>query len=476
MIGCFPLAAIFAVLTTAPPPAPDRPGSDVLAEWWVDASASPGGSGMRERPFKSLGAALARAGQSAARIHLAAGLYRGPFQPAGGTELVGTGAAVLFADGPGAVVSAGGYLALKNVIIQGGEVGIEAASELRLSDVSFSGQRSLGVHQRSGRLLASGAVFSAGVSEGTAVRIESNAQAELGRCTFQGPYRRALQLNAPGRVAIAESTFDGPVTGIHQVGGSARASRTRFASGRGPAVFCAQGSLELFDVDVYGHEYALQGGEGCTVRALRFSSVGAERAAIALTRSTAQLEEVTAIDSGSFGAVQLVGSTVMLRRFRFQRPEAYGLAGRQSTLSISDGAISDVTDKGGSAGDGIHLRGCRGSIESVSILRTAGAGLLAAEASSMELRDFSVDRCHWGGVIAETLAHVRGSSWTVRNCDAPAIAVPDAAQVEVDVVRSEGNSGGLFWVESARGGKLRVWCATEDGGTTSASRCADVAR
>jgi len=473
VIGCLPLAAIFAVFATASPPVSTPPD---LEEWWVDGSAAPGGSGTRERPFKSLGAALARAGESRARLHLAAGLYRGPFRPADGTELVGTSAAVLFAEGSGAVLTPKGSLELKNVIVQGGEVGIETAMELRLSEVSFSGQRKLGVHLRAGHLFARGVVFSASVSEATAVRIEANARAELFGCTFQGPYRRAVELNAPARVEIADCAFDGPVTGLHQIRGSARVTRTRFAGGRGPAVFCAQGSLELLDVDVYGHEYALQGGEGCTVRVLRFSSVGAERAAIALTRSTAHLEEVTAIDSGSFGAVHLVGSNVVLRRFRFQHPEAYGLLGRQSNVSLSDGAISDVTDQGGSAGDGIQLRGCRGSIESVSVSRTAGPGLLAAESTSLELRDFSVDRCHWGGVIAETLAHVQGSSWTVRKCDGPAIAVPDAAQIEVDVVRSEDNSQGLFWVESARGGKLRIWCATVDGSKASPSQCADLAR
>jgi hypothetical protein len=44
------------------------------------------------------------------------------------------------------------------------------------------------------------------------------------------------------------------------------------------------------------------------------------------------------------------------------------------------------------------------------------------------------------------------------------------------VLRSEDNSQGLFWVESARGGKLRVWCATEDGNKASPSQCADLAR
>jgi hypothetical protein len=467
VIGSLPAAALCACLGAAPPP---------VIELWVDASSAPNGNGTAQRPFKTLAAGLAEAGQSGARIHLAAGLYRGPFHPADSTLLEGSGAAVLFAEGSEIVIEPRGKLELANLIVQGGAVGIETASDLRLNQVSFSGQRKLGVHLSSGSLFADRTNFSAAVSDAGAIRAERNARLALTRCAFQGPYRRALALNAPGRAELDDCSFDGAVTGVHQVGGSAAVHRTRFSGGRGPALFCARGTLELVDVDVYGHEYALQSGEKAIVRALRFSSVRADRAGIALTRANAQLEEITIADSGSFGAVQLVDSTVALRRFRFQHPEAYGLVGRQSHLSVSDGAITDVTDNGGSAGEGIHLRATRGTIESVSVLRTAGAGLLAAEDSTLELRDFSVEKCHWAGVIAETLARISGSSWTIRKCDAPAIAIPDAAEIEVDVLRSEGNAQGVFWVECARGARLRVSRAQGDPIETASNSCAVLAR
>jgi hypothetical protein len=381
---------------------------------------------------------------------------------------------VLFAEGSDVVLASQDRLELVNVMIQGGAIGIEVSGELILDGVSFSGQRTVGAHVLNGSLFAERAVFSAAVSEAGAVAIQGDSRAVLRRCAFRGPYRRAVELKGPGRVELADCLVDGAVIGLHQVGGSAKIQRTSFSGGRGPAVFFARGALDLVDVDVFGHEYGLQCGEKASVRALRFSSVRADRAGIALTRATAELEEITIADSGSFGAVQLVDSTLTIRRFRFQHPEAYGLFARHSWLSASDGAITDVGDKGGSAGEGIHLRGSRGSIESVSVLRSAGAGLLAAEDSLLEVRDLAVERCHWAGVVAESLARVRGSSWTIRECDAPALAIPDVGEVEVDVLSSEGNAHGPLWLECPKGAMARVSRARGDPIKARSSSCAEV--
>ncbi len=473
MIGGLPAAAVCAWIVAAEPAASNALSSRPEIERWVDASSAGAGNGTAERPFKTLDAAFGEPGESRLRIHLAAGLYRGPFHPATSTRIEGTGTAVLFAQSSDVVLASRARLELVNVMIQGGAVGIEASGELILRGVSFSGQRKIGAHVLNGSLFAERSTFSASVSEAGAVAIEAS-RAVLQRSAFRGPYRRALELKGPGRLDLTDCLFDGTVTGLHLVGGSAAVHRTSFAGGRGPAVFVARGTLELVDVDVFGHEYGLQCGESASVRALRFSSVRADRAGIALARATAELEEITIAESGSFGAIQLVDSTLALRRFRFQRPEAYGLLGRHSRISVSDGAITDVVDSGGSAGDGIHLRGSRGSIESVLVLRSAGAGLLAAEDSMLEVRDFAVERCHWGGVVAESLARVRGSSWMIRRCDAPALAVPDVGEVDVDVLRSEGNTHGSLWVECARGGRARVSRAGGDPIEARSSACAEL--
>ena len=445
-------------------------------ELWVDPSSSESGNGTAERPLKSLGAALARAGDSASRIHLSAGLYQGPFRPPDSTEIDGEGAVVLFRDGLGPVLAPRGRLALKHVVIQGGSLGIETAADLSLQDVGLSGQQSLGVYLHSGTLVGERATFSAGVSEAGGIKLEGTARAMLAGCKFEGPYRRAIELKGSSGMELSDSVFEGAVTGVHQVGGRAVIRRSRFSGQNGPAVFCAGGSLELVDVDVYGHEYALQCGAGAVLRVLRLSSVHAERAAVALSGAIGRLEEITTVDSGSFGAIHLVGATLELRRFRLQRAHAYGLLARHSSITIADGAISDVVDSEGSTGEGIHLRGSRGSIDSVSILRTAGPGLLAAADSSVLVRDLLVESCGWGGVVAESFARIRGSSWTIRKCAAPAVAVPEAGEVDVDVLFSEANANGAFWVECARAAKLRLSRTFGDGLEKSTNACADIVR
>jgi len=445
-------------------------------ELWVDPSSGEGGDGSAERPLRSLGDALARAGDSAARIHLSAGLYQGPFRPPDSTEIDGKGAVVLFREGLGVVIAPRGRLALKHVAIQGGSLGIETAADLRLEEVALSGQRSLGVYLRSGTLVAERAMFSAGVSEARGIKLEGDAKATLSGCKFQGPYRRAVELTGSSAVELSDCAFEGAVTGVHQVGGKAVIRRSRFSGQSGPAVFCARGSLEMADVDVHGHEYALQCADGAVLRVLRLSSVRAERAAVALSGASGRLEEITTVDSGSFGAIHLVGATLELRRFRLERAQAYGLLARHSSISIADGAISDVVDGEGSTGEGIHLRGSRGSIDSVSILRTAGPGLLAAADSSVLVRDLLVEGCRWGGVVAESFARIKGSSWTIRKCTAPAVAVPEAGEVDVDVLFSEGNDNGPFWVECARAAKLRLSRAFGDGLEKSNHACAEILR
>ena len=445
-------------------------------ELWVDPSSGEGGNGSAERPLKSLGAALVRAGDSPSRIHLSAGLYQGPFRPPDSTEIDGNGAVVLFRDGAGVVIAPRGRLSLRHVVVQGGSLGIETAADLNLREVSFSGQRSLGVFVHSGKLVGERAMFSAGVSEAGGIKLEGDASARLAGCEFQGPYRRAVELKGSSGVELSDCIFEGAVTGVHQVGGRAVIRRSRFSGQNGPAVFCARGRLELVDVDVFGHEYAIQCAEGAVLRVLRLSSVRAERAAVALSGATGRLEEITTVDSGSFGAIHLVGSTLELRRFRLERAQAYGVLARHSSISIADGAISDVVDVEGSTGEGIHLRGSRGSIDSVSILRTAGPGLLASADTSVLVRDLLVESCRWGGVVAESFARVRGSSWTIRKCAAPAVAVPEAGEVDLDVLFSEANANGAFWVECARAAKLRLSRAFEDGLEKSANACADIVR
>jgi hypothetical protein len=458
---------------------PDFPpagtATELWTELWVNQASLPGGDGSTARPFKSLSEALAKAEKRPTRIQLAAGLYAGPFRTAGPVQISGGPSSILFSEGLDAVLLPGAEIQLEGVGVQGGSIGIEASGRVSMRGVLFSGQRMAAVRLRGGALTAHASTFSASISETLGIVLEEDAEADLSACIFLGPYRRALQSKSRNTVGITDSRFEGPVTGIHQTAGTIRVQRTSFSGGRGPALFTARGRLELSDVRVHGHEYGVQCGEGATLKADGFSSIRADRAGIALARATAELEEIVIVDSGSFGGLQLVSAAASLRRFWIHGGEAYGIHARDSQLTASDGAITQIKDRDGAAGDGIHVRGGRTTLASVSIRIAAGAGALAAESAELSMRDVTLENCRWAGLIAETLARVRGSSLWVRHAGGAAIAVPSEADVQIDLLGSEGNSQGAVWAECASGAQVVLSRPRGDalGGTTS--RCVRIA-
>ena len=448
-------------------------GPAAPAERWVDAYAREGGDGSRERAYRSLGQALAE-GPRPLHVHLAAGLYQGPFELEGGVSLEGRGRVVLHAEGgEAAVVRVRGPASLKGLAVQGGAVGVEVAGgpdgELRLVEVELSAQRRVAVWARGGRVVAQGSVFRAAVSEVGGLVLEGG-RGELSGVSFLGPFRRAVEVKQ-AQVALEDCRFAGPVTGLHQVGGSAVVRRSTFEGGRGPALFASQGGLEVEEGSVKGHEYALQTGEGAHLRVRKLVSVGAERAALALVGTRADVEDVLLLDSGSYGGLEVVGGDVVVRRFWIDRPDAYGVLGRGGRLRLEHGVVSRVTDRGGDAGDGVQLRKVTAHVESVWVVEVAGFGLHAAEASVLVVQDAVLDRCAQGGVAAESLARVEGTSLLVSRSPSAAVVVPDEASVRLDTLASEQNALGVVWAECARGAQVELRRVRTDGPAPPSSPC-----
>jgi hypothetical protein len=415
----------------------EPPADGAAVEMWVDAFALDPGDGSRAHPFKSLAKAMEVASEGA-WIHLATGLYRGPFLPAARLRLTGSSSSVLVAETMDAVVRPRGALVLEDLAIQGGAVGIETSFDLRLKRIHFSGQRQAAMELSGGSLTAEQCIFAASVSELRGLVVSSNAAALLTSCTFDGPFRRALEVKASPRVEVVECRFEGPATGVHQIGGKVRILRSHFSGGRGPAVFAANGELMLQDVVVRGHEYGLQAGEGAVVKSVDFYSIGADRAAVALVKARGELEGLFSTESGAFGAVQLVGAEASIRGFWLHRPANYGVSARNSKMQLRDGLITEVRNPDSDAGNAIEARATVGILESLLARTVSGSGVLAAEGSRLSLREVTLERCAWTGVTSETLSTVDGSGWTIRSSGV-AIAVPDHSEVRVDDLVVQGN-------------------------------------
>jgi hypothetical protein len=223
---------------------------------------------------------------------------------------------------------------------------------------------------------------------------------------------------------------------------------------------------------VVGHEYGILAGDGCTLDVIGFTSVRAQRAGIALASAKGRIRDIAVLESGGYGGVQSVNGDLRLQDFWIDRARSYGIQLHQGVADLRDGVVTGVSDPdSGATGDGIHVRLGRASIASVAVLRTSGAGVLAAQGAQVVLRDLLLDDNHWGGLVAETGAHVEASSLLVRRSSAAAVAVPGRAVVKVDLLRTANNAQGALWAECVAGAEVFLSRVRSSDGSAGTSRC-----
>ncbi len=435
-------------------PAP-APASPVL-ELWVDAAVAPGGDGSRPRPLRRLQDALVVPAPSR-RVHLAAGLYTGPFVATDGTQLVGGSAAVLTAAAGVTVLEARGTVSLERVLVQGGTLGVRGTGALRLTQVQFSGQR-LGalLLAGGGTLQATTCRFEASVSEGVAVALEPGVRVQLSGCTFEGPWRRGVEARAPAVLSIAGTGFRGPVTALHLRGGSAELSDVTIGEGRGPALYVTSGTLGLHRVQVSGHEYALLTGTDAVVEGEDVTSTRADRAGVGLVHAKAHFRRLTITSAGTFGGLQCVASDVRVEGLRVEEVAGLGVSQRDGTLTLDDVVVTRTRDPDGTGGEGMQLRGGRANLTNVTIRQTAGACLLAAEGADVRLSHATLERCHTAGLVADTGAHLTASGVTVESSEGPG-AVATGAGLLVLATFQALSTQGAVWAECAGGTQVQAW-------------------
>lgn len=443
-------------------PAPALAAPSPARTLWVDASAPTPGDGSAEHPFKSLGQALQAPGRPLS-IRLRSGLYAGPFTLPDGTALEGEGQVVLFVEGTETVVTTRGDVRLTGLTVQGGATGIEAEGRLVLDRVQLSGQRRAVVRLASGAVEARGCTFQASVSDTSGLLLEAGTRAAVVDSAFLGPYWRAIHARGVQRVTVDGARFEGPVTGLHQVGGEARVTRTTFTGGRGPALFMARGALTVERTSVKGHEYALQTRQVSPLVVRDFASVSADRAGMGLTETRAELEDVVVVESGPYGGLQLIESDVTARRVHLHRPMGSGISTRGGKLDLREAIITVVREEREGGGNAVELRQTAAQVSGLTVLGAAGICLLAAQTSQVQVQDLWLDRCRWAGVTAETQAQVRGGLVWVSGSPGAAVAVPGDGSVEINRLISEQNADGAVWAECERGAKVRLKGLKEDG-------------
>ncbi len=458
LLPLFGLACAVPAARPVPPrglPAPSR-------ELWVDARAPAGGDGSARAPLRSPAAALEQAatGAGPVRIKLLTGFYEdGPYVLKEGWTFEGVGQVVLSHGGTGAAVQLADGAGLRNLSVQGGAVGVEVLPvspppSVSLEKVVFSGQREAALRSDRGTLRVEGCLVSATLARARGIVVSGNGSLTVTGTLFVGALAQGVAFDSSGTLTARELRFEGPVTGMSLLKGTAEVRQVELSGGRGPAVFVGSARVHLADIAVLGHEYGLLGRTPQSLHVERFSSLRADRAAISLVGGTALLEDLLLLDSGDFGAVQLVSVTGRVQRFVILRPKGYGLNLRNGTVVAAFGEIRGVRDDG-STGDGVHIRGANAKVQSVSIVGAEGSGVLAAEGAEVELSDVLVQRARWGAVLAESLARVKVTSLTSQACPS-ALVVPGDARIDADVVLATGLQEGPVWAECDRGAHVTV--------------------
>jgi len=425
-------------------------------ELWVDASGAPGGDGSRPRPLRRLQDALVVPAPSR-RVHLAPGLYAGPFIATDGTQLVGGSAAVLTAAAGVTVLETRGTVTLERLLIQGGTLGLRGTGALRLTQVHFSGQR-LGalLLAEGGTLQATACRFEASVSEGVGLALEARVRVQLSGCTFEGPWRRGVEARAPAILTIAGTGFRGAVTALHLRGGSAELSDVTVSEGRGPGLYVAAGTLGLHRVQVDGHEYALLTGTDAVVEGEEVTSSHADRAGVGLVHARAHFRRLTITSAGTFGGLQCVASDVRVEGLRVDEVAGLGVSQRDGTLALDDVVVTRTRDPEASGGDGMQLRGGRATLTNVTIHQAAGACLLAAEGADVRLSHATLEGCHTAGLVVDTGAHLTAHDVTVHSSQGPGAVATGAGRLVLVTFHALSTEGSV-WAECAGGTQVQAW-------------------
>ncbi|HYH96016.1 hypothetical protein, partial [Hyalangium sp.] len=238
-------------------------------------------------------------------------------------------------------------------------------------------------------------------------------------------------------------------------GGRVRLRRVTVEQGRGPGLLVREGTLEIEDGLVIGHEYGLAS-YAAKLEVRGFTSLRAERAGLGLTRSTGRLVDIQVSRSGSFGALQLVDSDLEVRDFRVDDVDAYGVLATRGKLRARNGTITRVRAKEGYTGDGLHLRGVEAELEGVQVREALGAGVLAAQGAEVTLRDVTLSGCKLAGLVVESLARVKAVGLEVRDTKGTALAVLRDGEVWADALTASGMAEGLVWAECEGATKVHL--------------------
>lgn len=418
---------------------------------WVDAFAAPGGDGSRARPLKAVPPL-----PPGVELHLASGLYAGPFVLPDDALVEGRGEVVLFAEGDVTVVSAS-RASLSHVAIQGGATGLLASGAVTLDGVRVSGFRKIGVRAEQARLDARGLTVE-GTIAGTLGVSASGGVTTVSRASFTGGLSRALMLDG-GRAVLRRVESTGAKTLVQSRACDLDAEGLSAAAGSGPALFVSGGRAVLRDVAVLGHEYALQLASGARAEVSGFSSKGALMGAISTLASEATFTKVEIERSGVHGAFELLDSTTTVSDARIREAQSLGLWVRKGRARLARITVEGVAAEGSgerqSQGDAFQFRDAEIDADELTVRDVEGSAVYATAVATVRLGTLRAERTAWGALLVERGAKVTANEVVSVASRGAAVSVLDHGTLVLHRLEASGAEVPL-WAECGEGADVEL--------------------
>ncbi|MBM4379299.1 MAG: hypothetical protein FJ086_08360 [Deltaproteobacteria bacterium] len=434
----------------------------------VDAAALPGGDGAPGRPFRTLLEAVEAAGEGEAELQVASGDYPGAVQLRPGLRVVGRGAVLVHAE-DGCVMSASGGR-LENVMVQGGEVGLCAAGEVHLRGVTLSGQRRMALRvSPGGALEAEGLRVEAVIPDTTGLELQQGARARLSGARFDGPFEKAVSSHNADLV-VADAAFHDARTAVHLVGGKGLLRAVYAGGGRGPAVYVGQAQAEVVGLRTAGHEYGLLVGPGSRVKMRGLDSRGAERAGVGMEGAEGDLEDVSVLNAGNLGALQLTDSRVQVTRAEVKGPTYAGIQVLGGEAVLRAVRIRHVVRESAGDGDGMVVHRARVMLEDVSVEGAEGGALVVGSGAQVEAGSLEARFVQNGAVFAGGKSTVRVRSLKASGVGEVVLAAVEGARVQLQGLEAE-DVAAVGWAECGSASRLCVGTVRGTAAATSPEAC-----
>lgn len=424
---------------------------------FVDERAADGGDGSKFSPYRRLQDALAGA-QGAVVVDVATGMYEGPFELSADVTLRGrSDAVVLHAEGPHVVVARGGTL--ERLMIQGGLTGLLAQGAVTVRNVGFSGQRQTAVEVIQGAVQGSQLRFDASVSETVGLLLKPGATADISNSSWTGPFRRGVDQQG-GTSQLRSVQFEDAVTAVHVRTGSSSVARASAKGGRGPAIIVNEADVTLSSVIISGHEYGVLVGKQGRLKARGLDIRNTERAGVASTAATLDLEAVSVQNGGSYGALQLTQSKVRLKKLKVSDASFAGVVINGGDVEVVDAQFDRIRNIDGSSGDGISVRTGRAKLKDIKVNGAEGAGVVCGNAAEVVLAGVAVNGALHGAFVADYKGKLTVRDAIASGAREAVFVAIEGASLSVDGARVETTMAtappALLWVECATGSTMTL--------------------